>query len=73
MAYQSINPFNGKTVQTFETVTDPQLEAKIAAATAAFKKWRKISYAERAKIVAKAGDLMLAHADELAKTMTLDM
>ena len=73
MAYQSINPFNGKTVQTFETVTDPQLEAKVTTATAAFKKWRKISYAERAKIVAKAGDLMLAHADELAKTMTLEM
>ena len=73
MAYQTINPFNGKTVQTFETVTDSQLEAKVAAATAAFNKWRKISYAERAKIVAKAGELMLAHADELAKTMTLEM
>jgi succinate-semialdehyde dehydrogenase / glutarate-semialdehyde dehydrogenase len=73
MAYQSINPFNGKTVQTFEIVTDPQLETKIAVATAAFAKWRKISYAERAKIVAKAGELMLAHIDALAKTMTLEM
>jgi succinate-semialdehyde dehydrogenase/glutarate-semialdehyde dehydrogenase len=73
MAYQTINPFNGKTVQTFDTVTDPQLETKIAAATAAFEKWREISYAERAKIVAKVGELMLAHIDALAKTMTLEM
>ena len=73
MAYQSINPFNGKTVQTFETVTDRQLETKVAAATSAFEKWRKVSYAERAKIVAKAGELMLAHIDTLAKTMTLEM
>jgi predicted TIM-barrel fold metal-dependent hydrolase len=73
MAYQSINLFNGKTVQTFETVTDPQLETKIAAATAAFEKWRKTSYGERAKIVAKAGELMLLRIDDLARTMTLEM
>ncbi len=57
----------------FETVTDRQLETKVATATAAFEKWRKISYAERAKIVAKVGELMLANMDNLAKTMTLEM
>jgi succinate-semialdehyde dehydrogenase/glutarate-semialdehyde dehydrogenase len=60
-------------VLIFETVTDRQLETKVATATAAFEKWRKISYAERAKIVAKVGELMLANMDNLAKTMTLEM
>ena len=73
MAYQSINPFNGKTVQTFETVSDSELEDKLAAAACAFQKWRKIGYAERAKIVAKVGELMLTHVDDLARTMTLEM
>ena len=29
-AYQSVNPFDGKTAKTFEELTDAQLEAKIA-------------------------------------------
>jgi succinate-semialdehyde dehydrogenase/glutarate-semialdehyde dehydrogenase len=73
MTYQSINPFNGKTVQTFETVTDPQLEAKLATAAAAYEKWRKTSYAARAKIVAKAGELMHEQVEALARSMTLEM
>jgi len=34
MEYQSVNPFDGKTAKTFEPLTDAELEAKIAAATA---------------------------------------
>jgi succinate-semialdehyde dehydrogenase/glutarate-semialdehyde dehydrogenase len=73
MTYQSINPFDGKTLQTFETVTDPQLETKLATAAAAYEKWRKTSYAARAKIVAKAGELMHQQVDALARSMTLEM
>jgi len=34
MAYASVNPFDNKLVRTFEELTDKQLEAKIATATA---------------------------------------
>jgi succinate-semialdehyde dehydrogenase/glutarate-semialdehyde dehydrogenase len=37
MSYQSINPFDGKTLKTFETLSDSQLETKLAAAAACFK------------------------------------
>ena len=32
MAYQSVNPADGKTVKKFDEITDKQLESKIAAA-----------------------------------------
>ena len=73
MSYQSINPFDGKTVKTFETLSDSQLETKLAAAATCFKTWKHKTYKERAVIVAKAAELMKAHVDEFAKLATLEM
>jgi len=72
-AYQSVNPYNGKTVKTFETLTDQQLEEKLAVAARCFETWRHTSYAKRAVIVAKAASILHAKADEFAHTMTLEM
>ena len=54
MAYQSVNPADGKTLKTFDELTDKQLEQRLAAAEACFETWRNKSYAERAVVVAKA-------------------
>ncbi len=73
MGYQSINPFNGKLLQTFTELSDAQLEEKIATATACFASWKQKSYAERAIIVNKAAVIMHERADALAHIMTLEM
>jgi succinate-semialdehyde dehydrogenase/glutarate-semialdehyde dehydrogenase len=73
MTYKSVNPYNGKTVKTFEELSDAQLEQKLAAAHACFKTWKQTSYKERAVIVAKAAALMQAHVDDFAKLATLEM
>lgn len=73
MAYQSVNPFDGKLVEAFETLSDPQLETRIAAADECFRTWRHMPYAERAKIIARAGEILDARADELARIMTTEM
>jgi succinate-semialdehyde dehydrogenase / glutarate-semialdehyde dehydrogenase len=73
MAYQSVNPFNGKLLKKFDELTDAEFETKIAAATKCYETWRHKSYAERAVIVAKAASLMHDRVDELAHTMTLEM
>ena len=36
MAYQSVNPYNGETLKTFEQLTDKQLEEKLAVAATCF-------------------------------------
>ncbi len=73
MGYQSINPFNGKLLQTFTELSDAQLEEKIATATACFASWKQKSYAERAIIINKAAVIMHERADALAHIMTLEM
>jgi succinate-semialdehyde dehydrogenase / glutarate-semialdehyde dehydrogenase len=73
MAYESVNPFDGKTLKTFVETTDAQLETKIAAAQACYATWRLKTYAERATIVANAAKIMRAKVDEFARTATLEM
>jgi len=73
MAYQSVNPYDGKIVKTFDEMTDAQLEKAIATAAAAYETWRHKSYAERAVIIAKAAALMHAKVDAFARPMTVEM
>jgi len=73
MTYQSINPADGKPGQSFETLSDAELETKLAAAEACFAKWRHKTYAERAAIISKAARLLHEEADRFANTMTLEM
>jgi succinate-semialdehyde dehydrogenase / glutarate-semialdehyde dehydrogenase len=73
MAYQSVNPADGKTLKKFDELSDKQLEAKLAAAQSCFETWRNKTYAERAVIVAKASALMHSKVDEFAHIMTLEM
>ena len=72
-AYQSVNPFNGKTLKTFKELTDKQLETAIKAAATCFEAWRQTTFAERAVVAAKAAAIMRARPDEFARPVTLEM
>ena len=50
MAYQSVNPYNGKVLKTFEEHTDKQLEKAIKTADSCFRTWQNNSFAERAAV-----------------------
>src|SRR5664279_2816305 len=73
MSYQSINPYDGKTLKTFPELTDAQLEAAIETASNCFESWRKTGFAERAAVVAKAASIMHQRIDEFARPVTLEM
>jgi succinate-semialdehyde dehydrogenase/glutarate-semialdehyde dehydrogenase len=73
MAYQSVNPNDGKTLSTFAEMTDAQLESAIETAAAAYQTWRTTSYEQRAKIVSRASALMHENVDKFARPMTLEM
>ncbi|MHB8520004.1 MAG: NAD-dependent succinate-semialdehyde dehydrogenase [Limisphaerales bacterium] len=72
-AYQSVNPYDGKVVKTFQTLTDQRLEEKLTTAARCFETWRHTTYPKRAIIVAKAAEILHAKANEFAHTMTLEM
>ena len=73
MSYQSVNPFDGKTLRAFDTLSDSQLESRLAAAATCFKTWKQTGYKQRAVIVARAAELMKTHVDEFATLATLEM
>ena len=73
MTYQSVNPFDGKVVKTFDELTDAQLETKLATAATCFDTWRSKTFAERATVVARAAALMRSNENELARLVTLEM
>lgn len=73
MTYQSLNPATGKLLKTFEDLSDAGLETKLDKAAQCFATWKTTSFAERAKIIAKAGELLHARVNDLAHTMTLEM
>jgi succinate-semialdehyde dehydrogenase / glutarate-semialdehyde dehydrogenase len=73
MRYQSINPYNGELVKSFDEHTYQQLETAIANAANCFESWRKLTFAGRAGIVSKAAGIMRERAEELARPMTLEM
>ncbi len=73
MTYQSVNPYDGRILKTFEEMTDEQLEAALATAAASFETWRRKTFAERAVVVAKAAAIMRGRVDEFARPVTLEM
>jgi succinate-semialdehyde dehydrogenase/glutarate-semialdehyde dehydrogenase len=73
MAIATVNPATGQTIKTFEALTDAQVDQKIQKAANTFLTFRKLSFADRAKMMMKAADILEAEKEELGKIMTLEM
>lgn len=74
MAYQSTNPFDGKTAETFPEIDDTQLEVKLAAAQQCFEQfWRATDFAARKAVLSRAAALMRERKQPLAELVTREM
>lgn len=73
MAYQSINPNDGKLFKSYKEMTDKELDAAIATAALCFETWQNKSFKDRSAIVTKAASLMRAQSNEFAKPITQEM
>lgn len=74
MAYRSTNPFTNKVEQSFDEISDQQLEAKIKAAQACFDdNWRAQSFEQRKTVLKRAASLMRERQQALAELATLEM
>jgi succinate-semialdehyde dehydrogenase/glutarate-semialdehyde dehydrogenase len=73
MAIATINPATGQTVKTFEELTNAQVDEKIQRAVDAFPKFRKLTFADRGKMMLRAAELLESEKNTLAKLMTLEM
>lgn len=71
--YRVQNPVNNQVIETFDFITDEQLETVLAAADDAFRQWRTVSYDDRAALLRKVASLFDAKRDELAAIITEEM
>jgi acyl-CoA reductase-like NAD-dependent aldehyde dehydrogenase len=65
-----INPSTGKAFEKAPVASAADLDRAVAAAKAAFPKWRATTLEQRRKLVVRAADELAAHADELAPIFT---
>ncbi len=73
MPFASINPATGETAETFPSLTAEELENKLQAAAAAFERHKKTPLADRVAWMTRAGEILDAEKDTLARTMTLEV
>jgi succinate-semialdehyde dehydrogenase/glutarate-semialdehyde dehydrogenase len=73
MAIETINPATGQLVESFEALTEAQIEAKLQLAAATFPEFRKLSFAERAVMMNKAAAILESDKEDLGRLMTLEM
>src|SRR5579872_2127045 len=73
MAIASINPATGELLRSFEPLSDSAIEAKIRTAANTFPKFRKLPFADRARMMSKAADILEADKEPLGKLMTTEM
>jgi succinate-semialdehyde dehydrogenase / glutarate-semialdehyde dehydrogenase len=73
MAIATINPATGELLRAFEPLSDAAVEAKIQTAAATFPKFRKLSFADRARMMSKAADILESDKDALGRLMTTEM
>jgi len=73
MPIATANPATGELVKKFDPLTDAQVDEKISKAADSFRSFRKTSFADRARWMNKAGDILVAEKDSLGRLMTLEM
>ncbi len=73
MAIATINPATGEVVKRFDALTDAQVDDKITTADAAFHRFRKTPFADRASWMTKAAEILESEKEAIGRLMTLEM
>src|SRR5215469_722580 len=73
MPYATTDPYTGKVLKTFPNATDREIDRAIDAAHAAFLSWKESSFAERAKVMQSAADILRREVEPYAKLLTIEM
>jgi succinate-semialdehyde dehydrogenase/glutarate-semialdehyde dehydrogenase len=73
MKIQSINPATGDVVATFDPTSEHDIERIVGAAHAAFQEWRTVPFAERARLMKSAAQMLTKRRADYARLMTIEM
>jgi succinate-semialdehyde dehydrogenase/glutarate-semialdehyde dehydrogenase len=73
MPIATANPATGQTVRTFEPLTPAQLEARLQCAADAYQRHRRTTFAERAKMMARAAEILESEKEAFGRIMAAEM
>jgi succinate-semialdehyde dehydrogenase/glutarate-semialdehyde dehydrogenase len=73
MTIKSINPATEELLATFEELTEQQLDQALDRAVLAFERWRRVSFAERSRLMRGAASYLRGHKPRLAGLITAEM
>ncbi|MEE1763281.1 NADP-dependent succinic semialdehyde dehydrogenase [Streptomyces sp. SP18BB07] len=73
MPIATVNPANGETLKTYDALGEEEIEHRLATADATFRTYRTTSFAERARLLRRAADLLDEDAEDVARVMTTEM
>src|SRR5689334_6101754 len=73
MPISSTNPATGEVLQTFDSLTELQLEEKIGQAAETFGDHQRTSFADRAEKMLRAAGILETEKQMFARKMTLEM
>jgi succinate-semialdehyde dehydrogenase/glutarate-semialdehyde dehydrogenase len=73
MPIATVNPANGETLKTYEAMGDEEIERRLRLAEATFRTYRTSSFAERARLMHRAADLLEEDQRDIGRIMTTEM
>ncbi|MEU9139074.1 NADP-dependent succinic semialdehyde dehydrogenase [Streptomyces sp. NPDC048404] len=73
MPIATVNPANGETLKTYDALGAEEIERRLAAAEATFRTYRTTSFAERARLMHRAADLLDEDLQDIGRVMTTEM
>ena len=73
MPIATINPATGETLETFQPLSTSEIEQKLELAVTTFRCERKTPFAERARRMLKAAQILERDKEKFARLMTLEM
>jgi len=73
MAIATINPATGETVETFDALSDAEVDDRLERAHAAFVQYRRTSFEDRSAWMTRAADILDRDLDDVARVMTTEM
>jgi succinate-semialdehyde dehydrogenase / glutarate-semialdehyde dehydrogenase len=69
----SVNPATGEVLARFDEISDAELERRLARAVETFRTWRKVPFAERARRMVRAAEVLEQRKAHWGRIMTLEM
>ncbi|MEV6511224.1 NADP-dependent succinic semialdehyde dehydrogenase [Streptomyces sp. NPDC051642] len=73
MPIATVNPANGETLKTYEAMGAEEIERRLQLAEATFRTYRTSAFAERARLMHRAADLLDEDQQDIGRTMTTEM